>query len=259
MRKCWLLIIKQNCSHAPIFEVLLLWGNNHQKRSTEITLHWAKNLTPQIEEGPRCTLAFHSSRFGEHLSHFPTFKKVRRGCPVIHTGPWDVGSFQTAPCLGRTEAWELPRQGSHKGTFWSLDPYYAAGPSAETWVDRVSPWMKGLLLIPWSSDDGKRSHGRGGIWFPLQISKLKTNYPHDLKWWQQKPRIYFHPKLILSFVCGVKLEYKIRVNDRKGFQTFFFKFPLSCWRQRQRLKTEYDGAWTPTALPWAWQHLLTVL
>lgn len=79
-------------------------------------------------------------------------------------------------------------------------------PSAKTRIDRVSRQMKGLLLIPWSSDDGKRSRDRGGIWFPLQISKLKTNYPHDLKWWRQKPTTYFHPKLILSFVCCVKFE-----------------------------------------------------
>lgn len=168
------------------------------------------------------TLTFRSSCIWESFEYFQSFKKVWRSCAVIHADPWDVGPFQTQPCLDRTGAWELWRQGSHKGIFWSLDPNYAARPSAKAWVDRVSTRMKGLLLIPWSSDDGKRSRDRGGIWFPLQISKLKTNYPRDLKWWRQKPATYFHPKLILSFVCCVKLELMTGKAFKRSFSSPLF-------------------------------------
>lgn len=158
----------------------------------------------------------------ESFEYFQSFKTVWSSCSVIRADPRDVGPFQTQPCLDRTGAWELWRQASHKGNFWSLDPNYAARPSAKARVDRVSARMKGLLLIPWSSDDGKRSRDRGGIWFPLQISKLKTNYPHDLKWWRQKPATYFHPKLILSFVCRVKLELMTGKAFKRSFSSPLF-------------------------------------
>lgn len=141
-----------------------------------------------------------------------------------HTQISDLYSpFQTQlPRLDRTGARELLRQGSHKGTPWPLDPYFAVNPSAETWDDGVSTGMKGPLLILRSSDDGKRSRDRGAVWFSLQISKMKTNYPRDLKWWWQKTTAYFHPKLILSIVCCVKLD----LMTGKAFKLSFSSPPF---------------------------------
>lgn len=170
-----------------------------------------------------------------HMFHHICRSLSRRPFSKARAPPWQNWSVRTVETRLST------------GIFWSLDPDYAARTSAETWDDGVRAWMKGPLLIPASSNNGERSRDRSGIWFPLQVSKMKTNYPCDLKWWRRKPTTHFHPKLTLSIVCCVKLE----LMTGKAFKLPFSSPPLSCLRQRQRLKAQRYRASTLTLQIWA--------
>lgn len=137
---------------------------------------------------------FHSSRFwGTSLTFVEKRFKVLI-CSNIYADLGVDGPFQSqVPPPRQNRSVRTVETRLSTGILCLLDPGYAARTSAETWDDGVSAWMKGPLLIPGSSDDGERSRDRGGIWFPLQNSKMKTNYPVTLSGDDKSRRHTFIP------------------------------------------------------------------
>lgn len=85
--------------------------------------------------------------------------------------------------------------------------------------------------------------------FLFKFQNWKQITPMTLSGGDKSLRLTFIPNWFSHLLC------KIRVNARTGFQTFFFKSPLSCLWQRQRLKTGRDDCSELLLTPHGWTGL----